>query len=76
MSDIAPGEEQEERESYGDVVLVERLRAALERINPRAPVDAREDALRQVDATDRQIDNLVYELYGLTEEEIAIVEGD
>lgn len=30
---------------------------------------------RQIDATDRQIDALVYELYGLTEEEIAIVEG-
>ncbi len=28
----------------------------------------------QVDATDRQIDRLVYELYGLTDEEIAIVE--
>jgi hypothetical protein len=30
--------------------------------------------LRQIDATDRQIDRLVYELYGLTEEEIRIVE--
>jgi len=30
---------------------------------------------RQIDSTDRQIDNLVYELYGLTEEEIKIVEG-
>jgi len=29
---------------------------------------------RQIDATDRQIDALVYELYGLTEEEIALVE--
>jgi len=29
---------------------------------------------RQIDATDRQIDQLVYELYGLTEDEIAIVE--
>jgi hypothetical protein len=29
---------------------------------------------RQIDATDRQIDKLVYELYGLTPEEIAIVE--
>ncbi len=28
---------------------------------------------RQIDATDRQIDRLVYELYGLTEEEIGIV---
>ncbi len=30
---------------------------------------------RQIDATDAEIDALVYELYGLTEEEIAIVEG-
>jgi hypothetical protein len=30
---------------------------------------------RQIDATDKQIDQLVYELYGLTEEEITIVEG-
>jgi hypothetical protein len=30
---------------------------------------------RQIDATDREIDALVYELYGLTDEEIAIVEG-
>ena len=29
---------------------------------------------RQIDAMDRQIDRLVYELYGLTEEEIGIVE--
>jgi len=30
---------------------------------------------RQIDATDHQIDQLVYELYGMTEEEIRIVEG-
>ena len=30
---------------------------------------------RQIKATDWQIDALVYELYGLTEEEIGIVEG-
>ncbi|MEI7856673.1 MAG: hypothetical protein WCH85_04120 [Methanomicrobiales archaeon] len=30
---------------------------------------------RQVEAADGAIDKLVYELYGLTEEEIAIVEG-
>jgi len=29
---------------------------------------------RQIDATDRQIDKLVYELYGLTDEEIKIIE--
>jgi type I restriction-modification system DNA methylase subunit len=31
---------------------------------------------RQIDATDNQIDKLVYELYDLTPEEIAIVEGN
>jgi hypothetical protein len=30
---------------------------------------------RQIQATDTQIDQLVYKLYGLTEEEIKIVEG-
>ena len=30
---------------------------------------------RQIEATDCQIDGLVYGLYDLTEEEIAIVEG-
>jgi hypothetical protein len=31
---------------------------------------------RLIDATDHQIDRLVYELYGLSHEEIAIVNGD
>jgi len=30
---------------------------------------------RQIEATDRQIDALVYELYALTGEEIAIADG-
>ncbi|MBW7867378.1 MAG: N-6 DNA methylase [Brumimicrobium sp.] len=30
----------------------------------------------QINATDKEIDNMVYELYGLTEEEIKIVEGE
>jgi hypothetical protein len=29
---------------------------------------------RQIDATDHQIDHLVYELYGLTEKEIQIID--
>lgn len=29
----------------------------------------------EIDKTDREIDRMVYDLYGLTEEEIAIVEG-
>jgi type I restriction-modification system DNA methylase subunit len=40
-----------------------------------AQTDHEKTALqRQIDATDRQIDQFVYELYGLTEEEIRIVE--
>jgi hypothetical protein len=31
---------------------------------------------RQVESTDRQIDALMYDLYGLTDEEIRLVEGD
>ena len=35
----------------------------------------RTGTLEQINATDRQIDLLVYELYGLTEEKIKIVKG-
>jgi type I restriction-modification system DNA methylase subunit len=38
--------------------------------------DRRHDLARQVESTDRQIDALVYELYGLTGEEIKLVEGE
>ena len=31
---------------------------------------------RQIEATDKQLDALVYELYGLTEDEIKIVEDN
>ena len=34
----------------------------------------REQVQREIDATDRQIDSLVYQLYGLTDDEIRIVE--
>jgi hypothetical protein len=47
----------------------------LSRIQSRAKTDHERIALqRQIDATDKQIDALVYELYGLTEDEIRIVE--
>jgi hypothetical protein len=41
-----------------------------------APISAHDKLChRRIEATDMQIDAVVYELYGLTEEEIAIVEG-
>lgn len=44
----APGEPAAERQSFGDVVLVERLREAIQRLNPTIPEEAREEALRKV----------------------------
>ena len=35
----------------------------------------REALAREVESTDRRIDALVYELYGLSEDEVRIVEG-
>jgi type I restriction enzyme R subunit len=45
---IAPGEAAAERDMFGDVVLVGRLRDAISRLNPSVPGEAREDALRKV----------------------------
>jgi len=57
------------------VELVERMRALHSQF-PAARTPHDQAALkRQIDATDGQIDRLVYELYGLTDEEIRIVEG-
>jgi hypothetical protein len=57
------------------VELVERM-LPLHKQLAAAKIEHEKTALqRQIEATDRQIDALVYELYGLTEEEIKIVEG-
>jgi hypothetical protein len=44
-------------------------------VYPRATPPEQTALTRQVAATDTQIDRLVYDLYGLTEDEIQIVEG-
>lgn len=46
--DISPEGEYPEREDYDDVILTERLKEALVRINPRLPNEAIEEALRQI----------------------------
>ena len=46
--DIAPDGNEPERSNYTQVVLVERLREAIQRLNPNVPQVAREDALQQV----------------------------
>ena len=45
---IAPGEAEAERASYSDVILQDRLRAAIARINPHIPPETVEEVLRKV----------------------------
>ena len=56
------------------VSLVERM-LALHKQKPRTPQE-QEMVKREIESTDRQIDNLVNELYGLTEEDIRTVEEE
>jgi type I restriction enzyme R subunit len=46
--DIAPDGDKPERTDYRQVVLVERLRSAVNKLNPTIPAAAREDAIKQV----------------------------
>jgi len=55
------------------VSLVERM-LSLHKQSPRTPQE-QEMVKREIESTDRAIDKLVYALYGLSEEEIRIVEG-
>ena len=47
-SDIAPDAPAAERTRYDEVVLVERLRTAVRRINPLIPIAAQDEAIAQV----------------------------
>ena len=64
-------------QGVGRRTLALRLAQALNCPQPTAAKTPTEKThlQRQIDSTDREIDRLVYELYGLTEEEIRIVEG-
>jgi len=54
-----------------------RLRAWLHKDLPKVKTPHEAEALqRQIAVTDRQIDDLMYELYGLTDGEIRVVEGE
>jgi type I restriction enzyme R subunit len=46
--ELAPGEPRAERDGYGDVLLLGRLREALKKLNSKIPAEALEDAVRKV----------------------------
>jgi len=50
--DIAPDGKSPERKNWNDVVLIDRLKAAIDRINPHISAEAREDAFRKVQRTE------------------------
>ena len=56
------------------VALVERMLALNQQLAGATLPHDRERLRRQIEAGDREIDALVYELYGLTEAEIRLVE--
>jgi len=58
------------------VALVERILALHKQLAAAKTTHAQTVLQRQIDTTDRQIDRLVYELYGLTEEDTRIVETE
>lgn len=47
-AEIGPDGKAPEREAYADVVLAKRLVAAIEKLNPSIPAEARGDALRKI----------------------------
>ncbi len=57
------------------VKLVENNLDLHKRLAAAKTPNEKERIQRQIDGIDRAIDRLVYELYGLTDEEIGIVEG-
>ena len=64
-----------DRDVAGVVSLVQTMLKLYKNLPKAKTPPERECIQRQIAATDEEIDRLVYDLYGLTEDEIAIVEG-
>ena len=58
------------------VALVEDMLALHQRLAATRTDHEQNNLKRQIDAADRRINRLVYDLYNLTDEEIRIVEND
>jgi hypothetical protein len=58
------------------VALVEQIQELHKRSAAANNPNDKTQLEREIEATDRQIDQLVYELYALTDEEIKIVKGE
>jgi len=66
-----------DRERHDRMVsLVEQMLGLHQRLAAARTAHEQTNLKRQIDAADRRIDRLIYDLYNLTEEEIRIVEND
>lgn len=68
-----------EKKMHDDLVaLVDTMLELNKRLAPVRDkyCNERDELLREIERTDKEIDNLVYDLYGLTDEERRIVEGE
>jgi phage tail protein X len=67
--------DQHDKARYDRMIgLVERILDLNKQLAEAKAPQAKTVLQRQIETTDQQIDQLVYELYGLTDEEIKIVE--
>jgi uncharacterized protein with gpF-like domain len=57
-------------------ILVNQMLAMNKKLAEAKTPQAKNVLQRQIEATDKQIDQLVYKLYDLTDEEIKIVESE
>jgi type I restriction-modification system DNA methylase subunit len=68
-----------ENKMHDDLVsLANKMLELNKRLAPihNTPCNEHDELLREIEQTDKEIDNLVYDLYDLTEDERKIVEGD
>jgi type I restriction-modification system DNA methylase subunit len=66
-----------DKKTHEEIVsLVDKMLSLHKQLNESNFDSEKEPIERQIKATDKKIDRLVYQLYGLTEEEIKVVEGE
>ena len=74
---VINSKDKNDRTAHDEIVkLVEKMLALHQQIAVAKTPQDTNLLQRQIAATDKQIDQLVYQLYGLTDEEIALVEGN
>jgi type I restriction enzyme R subunit len=56
---LSPEMQEEERGDLGEVILKKRLRNAIEKLNPQLPIEAREEAFKQICNLNGNAENLV-----------------